>query len=102
MNHVQELAKKIVASMENPLPYGIPDSDRGQAAKSYKRLAIMDYANALRYSGERTLEHNERCFSEAYVFYYKAIELGISEERLDATFAGLRSYWAKKLAGVKE
>ena len=101
MNHVQELAKKIVDAMENPLPEGIPDSDRGQAGRHYKRLAIMDYANALRYSGERTEEHNERCISEAYVFYYRAIELGIPEERLEDTFAGLRSYWAKKLAEVK-
>jgi hypothetical protein len=39
---------------------------------------------------------------QAYVHYYKAIDLGISEERLEAVFAGLRSYWAKKLSGVKE
>ena len=102
MNHVQEVAKSIVKAMENDFPDGVPASDRLITAQTYKKFAIMDYANALRFAGERTAEHNERCIGEAYVHYYKAISLGIPEERLEAVFAGLRSYWAKKLAGVKE
>lgn len=102
MNHVQELAKQIVKAMDDHLPESIPVEDRLIAAQTYKKFAIMDYANALRFSGERTEEHNERCIGEAYVHYYKAIDLGIREERLEAVFSGLRSYWAKKLAGVKE
>ena len=102
MNHVQEVAKSIVKAMDDPLPDFAPASDRMIVADTYKKFAIMDYANALRFSGERTEEHNQRCIEEAYVHYYKAISLGIPEERLEADFAGLRSYWSNKLAGVKQ
>lgn len=102
MNHVQELAKQIVKAMDDPLPESIPVEDRLIAANTYRKFAIMDYANALRFSGERTEDHNQRLLEQAYVHYYKAIDLGIREERLEAVFAGLRSYWAKKLAGVKK
>jgi hypothetical protein len=102
VNHVQEVAKSIVKAMDDPLPDFAPASDRMIVADTYKKFAIMDYANALRFSGERTEEHNQRCIEEAYVHYYKAISLGIPEERLEAVFAGLRSYWSNKLAGVKQ
>jgi len=102
MNHVQEVAKSIVKAMENDFPDGVPASDRLITAQTYKKFAIMDYANALRFAGERTEDHNQRLLEQAYVHYYKAIDLGIPEERLEAVFAGLRSYWAKKLAGVTE
>jgi len=102
MNHVQEVAKSIVKAMENDFPDGVLARDRIITAQTYKKFAIMDYANALRFSGERTEDHNQRLLEQAYVHYYKAIDLGIPEERLEAVFAGLRSYWAKKLAGVTE
>jgi hypothetical protein len=102
MNQVRELAKQLVKAMDDPLPEFIPVEDRLIAADTYRRFAIRDYAEALKLSIERTPEHNQRCLESAYVYAEKAISLGISEERLEAVFAGLRSYWAKKLAGVKE
>ena len=98
MNHVKEIAKSIIQEMEHLNHETIPASDRMVAAQTYKKFAIMDYANALRLVRERTEEHNQRCIEVAYVYYYKAIALGIQEERLENIFSGLRSYWAKKLA----
>lgn len=97
MNHVQEIAKRVIAAMENPLPEDIPAIDRMIAADTYRKLAIIDYANGLRFSAARTVEHNERYIEQAYLHYYRAIQLGVPEERLEAVFAGLRSYWTKKL-----
>lgn len=98
MNHVREIAKNIVKAMD-PLHEFIHVDDRLIVANTYRKFAIMDYANALRFSGERTEDHNQHLIEQAYVYYYKAIELGIRDERLEVVFAGLRSYWAKKLAG---
>jgi hypothetical protein len=102
MNHVREIAKKIVAEMEHLNPETIPASDRMIAADMYRRFAIRDYAEALKHSLDRTPERNDRCIEQAYIYAEKAISLGASEERIETVFAGLRSYWAKKLAGVKQ
>ena len=100
MNHVREIAKQIVAE-EHMNPLTIPADDRMIAADTYRRFAIRDYAEALKHSLDRTPERNDRCIEQAYIYAEKAISLGASEERIETVFAGLRSYWAKKLAGVK-
>ena len=102
MNHVREIAKKIVAEMEHMNPLTIPADDRVIAADTYRRLAIRDYAEALKHSLDRTPERNDRCIEQAYIYAEKAIKMGIREERIETVFAGLRSYWSKKLAGVEK
>jgi hypothetical protein len=102
MNHVREIAKKIVAEMEHMNPLTIPADDRVIAADTYRRIAIRDYAEAFKHANDRMYEHNLRCIEQAYIYAEKAISLGASEQRLDVVFAGLRSYWSKKLAGVEK
>ena len=99
MNHVREIAKKIVAEMEHMNPLTIPADDRMIAADTYRRLAIRDYAEALKHSLDRTPERNDRCIEQAYIYAGKAIYLGASTVRIETIFAGLRNYWAKKLLG---
>lgn len=101
MNHVREIAKKIVAEMEHMNPLTISDDDRMVAADTYRRLAIRDYAEAFKHANDRTYERNLRCIEQAYIYAEKAISLGASEQRLEVVFAGLRHYWAGKLAGVE-
>lgn len=83
-------------------PLTIPADDRMVAADTYRRLAIRDYAEALKCSTDRTPQHTAGRIEQAYIYAEKAISLGASEERIETVFAGLRSYWAKKLAGVKQ
>ena len=102
MNHVREIAMQIVAEMEQLNPETIPATDRMIAADMYRRFAIRDYAEALKHSLDRTPERNDRCIEQAYIYAEKAIKMGIREERIETVFAGLRSYWSKKLAGVEK
>lgn len=101
MNHVREIAKQIVAEMERMNPLTISADDRMVAAHTYRRFAIRDYAEAFKHANDRTYERNLRCIEQAYIYAEKAISLGASEQRLETIFAGLRSYWAKKITGVK-
>ena len=102
MQHVREIAKSLIAEMEQISPDTIPAKDRMVVADMYRRFSIRDYAEALKHALDRTPERNDRCIEQSYIYAEKAIKMGIREERIEVVFAGLRSYWAKKLAGVKQ
>ena len=95
MNNVREVIRSVIAEME-----GIVKECNPVAAKSYYRLAVMDYAEYLKRSPERSPEMNAIVFENVLVLQEKAISLGASRERIDATFAELRGYWLPRLKGV--
>jgi hypothetical protein len=93
MNHVREIAEKLVREMG--LTIDTPDDPA--AARHYRRLAVLDYAAYLKNSPGRSLEANEMALQNVYIFAEKAISLGVSREAMDESFARLRNYWLPKL-----
>lgn len=94
MEHVREIAKKLVAEMTGkPL-----DCDREAAGKQLRRLAVIDYASYLKHSPELSEEINNRAMEKAYMFYYRAIEAGVPESDMEKSFSDLRAYWIPRLA----
>ena len=91
---IREIAKSIIADMEDTRREFHPDAN-----KHYCRLAIIDYAEAVRRSPERTPEQNVIAFERAYLHAEKAISLGANEEILYDTFSKIRSYWIPRLKG---
>ena len=92
MNRVREIAKKLVAEMEGVAQECVP-----YEADHYRRLATIDYANALKMAPYRSPAINERAFEIAYEYAEKAISLGVPSERIETVFYNLRLYWTKKL-----
>ena len=95
MESVRDKVKSIIAEME-----GVAHEFNPRAADSYRRLAILDYADYLKRSPERSPEMNQIIFEKVITLEEKAIALGASRERIEATFAGLRQYWLPKLKEV--
>lgn len=91
--NARDIAKSVIAEMEGKHPIPNP-----AVAKVYKRLAIIDYASALKNSPLRTPEHNERAMSDVYVLAEKAIALGVPRESMDQSLRVIRNYWIPKLA----
>ncbi len=92
MNSIQETAKSIIKEMQ-----AVQDECQPEAAKYYRRMSIISYAEALKNAPTRSKEMTEQCFQEAYLYSEKAISLGIREERMEASFANLRAYWLPRL-----
>ncbi len=95
MNLIQERVRAIIADMQ-----GTPKEYNPTAADSYRRLAIIDYSDYLKRSGERSPEMNSIVFENVVTLAEKAISLGASRERIDGAFAGLRDYWIPRLKEV--
>lgn len=89
----REVAKSIIAEMQ-----GVVRECSPVEAKAYRRLAIIDYAQALKHSGERTPEQNERAFQDAAFMAEKAISKGACADKLEDSFRGLRAYWLPRLS----
>jgi hypothetical protein len=97
MNNVREVVKSVIAEME-----GIVKECNPIAAESYRRLSIIDYADYLKRSPERSPEMNQIVFEKVLTLQEKAISLGASRERIEKTFAGLRKYWLPRLKEVAQ
>lgn len=97
MNHVREIAKSIITEMQNArIECGTVD------VIHFKRLAILAYADALKFSPVRSREMTEQCIQEAYVYAEKAISCGVNEERMSESFTRLRNYWLPRLKEVTD
>ena len=97
MNSTRERVQAIIADMQ-----GTPKEYNPTAADSYRRLAIIDYSDYLKRSGERSLEMNQITLENVFLLAEKAISLGASRERIDGSFAGLRDYWIPRLKEVAQ
>ena len=97
MNNVREIVRSVIEEME-----GIVKEFNHSAADSYRRLAIMDYADYLKRSPERSPEMNKIIFENVLTLAEKAISLGASRERIEETFASLRGYWLPRLKEVSQ
>jgi len=97
MNLIQERVRAIIADMQ-----GTPREYSPDASDHYRRLAIMDYAEYLKRSPERSPEMNAIVFENVVTLAEKAISLGASRERIDGAFAGLRDYWIPRLKEVAQ
>jgi hypothetical protein len=93
MTSIRETAKAIVAEME-----GTGQECNLSAGKYFKRLAILDYAEALKRSPECTPETTAAAIERAYTFAERAIQCGVPEEQIDEAFSRLRAYWLPRLA----
>ena len=91
MNSIQEVAKSLIAEMQ-----GTREFDPS-ASKHFARIALIDYANALRRSPERSPEENQRWLVGAYEYHARAVACGANEDELDESFARIRAYWIPKL-----
>jgi hypothetical protein len=92
MNSIREIAKNLIASVEQTELDCLPD-----AGKRFKRIAIIDYAQALQRSPCRSVEENERYLGEAHLYAQRAVSCGVSEDDIDESFSRLRSFWLPKL-----
>lgn len=92
MNSVREVAKSIIAEME-----GKPKQPNPAAARVYQRLAVIDYAQALKRSPERTPQENHEAMLDAHTYAEKAIALGVSSENMEASLKRIRDYWIPRL-----
>jgi hypothetical protein len=97
MESTREFAKALIKEMERTKEDCLPG-----AAETYRRLSVIDYADYLKRSSERTPEANKRVLETAYLFAEKAIALGVSEERIERSFGLLRMYWIPRLAKEKD
>jgi hypothetical protein len=97
MNLIQERVRAIIADMQ-----GTPKEYNPTAADSYRRLAIIDYSDYLKRSGERSPEMNSIVYENTVTLAEKAISLGASREKIDGAFAGLRDYWIPRLKEVSQ
>lgn len=95
MNSAREIAKSIIAEMEESLRECNP-----VAARVYQRLAVIDYAQALKRSAERTPEQNHDALRDTYIYAEKAIALGISRESMDASLKHVRDHWLPRLKEI--
>lgn len=77
MEHVRDIAKRLIADMEDCSNPGNP--------RFWARLALIDYRLALLDRGT---------FDEAYLTRDKAIKAGCNEIDLDDKFYRLRQLWA--------
>ncbi len=93
MDSVRDIAKSIIAEMAQLgiAPMLPPD------AKHYRRLAIITYADALRNAAIRSEKMNAYYIQQAHEYAEKAIASGLSEDRIEHSFALLRAYWLPRL-----
>ena len=97
MDTTREIVRSIIAEME-----GIVKEFNPSAADHYRRLSIMDYADYLKSSPERSPELNKIVFENVITLEEKAISLGSSRARIEETFASLRGYWLPRLKEVSQ
>lgn len=95
MNSVQQVAKRIVAEME-----GVKAECDPVLASNFRRIAIIDYANALRHAPERSPEENENWIRQAREYAAKAVSCGANEASIEESFARLRAFWVPRLKEV--
>ena len=86
----RELAANIIAELDHP-QYN-PD-----AAKHYRRLAIIDYAQAFKLAPRRTAAETCRAFEDAALLIEKAIRMGANRQSLEDTLSRIGAYWTEKL-----
>ncbi len=86
----RELAASIIAELDHP-------QYNSDAAKHYRRLAIMDYAQAFKLAPSRTAAETCRAFEEAALLVEKAIGMGAGRQSLEETLSRIRAYWTEKL-----
>ena len=86
----REVAASIIAEMESP-------SYNPSAARHYRRLAIIDYAQAFKRSPICSSEETCRAFQEAAFLVEKAIRMGADRESIEDALSCVAAYWAKKL-----
>lgn len=67
------------------------------AGEFYRKASIRDYAMALKNSTHCSSERTNRAFEQAYFYVERAVQMGISEEKINLIFAGLRRYWIPRL-----
>lgn len=77
MEHVRDIAKRLIANME--------DSSNPSTPRFWSRLALIDYRLALQGRGT---------FDEAYLTRDKAIKAGVNESDLDDKCYRMRQLWA--------
>ncbi len=82
MEHVREIAKRVIAEMES-------DPRRVRTAV---RVAMIDYRLALQGRG---------AIGDAYVSRAWAVKLGASDEQMEEKFYKLRQLWAAGKLGGK-
>ena len=80
-NTIQETAKSIIAEMNDALV-----EHPVSAGDHHRRLAIIDYALAIRQAPDRSPVVNVYAFESAYLHAEKAISLGVPEERMYDAF----------------
>ena len=87
----RELAASIIAELDHP-------QYNSDAAKHYRRLAIMDYAQAFKLAPKRTAAETCRAFEEAALLVEKAIRMGAHRQSLEETLSRIGAYWTEKLS----
>ena len=87
--------KEIVATLVDF--YGKEEKPDPDAARHHWREAVISYAQALKRSPARSKEENERHIQEAYEQAARAISLGMSEDRIESSFAKIRAVWLPRL-----
>lgn len=95
MNSVKEIAKSIIAEMEQVKLECDP-----AAAKHFRRMAILSYSDAIQNAPVRSREENERLIDEAYKYLSMAVHCGTNEASIEDTFASLRRFWVSRLKEV--
>jgi len=96
MNSVKEIARSIIAAMEDTVHECDP-----AAARHFRRMAILSYSDAIQHAPVRSREENKRLIDEAYKYVSVAVSFGTDEDSIEDSFAALRAFWVSRLMEVK-
>lgn len=86
----RELAQAVIAELHAP-------QYNPSAAKHYRRLAIIDYAQACQRAPLSTPQQTLDAFAEAALCAETAVRMGADRESLEMVLAMVARHWTEKL-----
>jgi hypothetical protein len=96
MQSVKEIVQSIVDAMEETKKECDPI-----VACHFRRLALINYSQALKGARTRSREENERLIAEAHENAAMAVSCGTDEDSIEDSFAAMRAFWIPRLVEVK-